>query len=834
MKKPSGTVESHDITGDSSTMHASNQTHSSALDRELALEEEAIHAGIAAYRNTTTRLEQQGLTTLTNYGQKLVQRSIEPMVDGIVKFITDTYTSVGRHHLAAKYIEMLEPEVSAFITARSLLDSICKQWSYQNAAISVARSFEEELKFRSFETQNKALFDAVIRNLKHHPMGYQARVKRTMLSHTMKKFNISWAKWEQTDKLHLGCKLIDLFIENVGLVELAEKGAEGRLRKRSLIYLKPTEELSNWIMQYKEASELFTPKHLPMVCPPKPWVSPEEGGYFHKRLQCKLVKVPSKGYQKELRFLDMPVVYDAVNALQATPWKVNAGMHTVVKELWEAGLEVKGFPARLDIPLPAKPSDSDTNKEAYYRWKKNAGNIFRANLKAGCKRIQTAKILMLADKFLPEPAIWFPVSLDFRGRMYSIPPYLNPQSSDLAKSLLTFSEGKPLGKDGVFWLFVHAANCFGYDKCSLQERYDWTQQNLARIESSANDPLEDRWWMDADKPFQFFAAAIEVLGYLQDGGESYVCSLPIMVDGSCNGLQHFSAMLRDEVCGASVNLIPSDTPADIYQVVADAVTVKLLDVTDSELAKQWLIFGINRKLCKRPVMVLPYGGSQQAVRQYVKDVVEERIESGGTHPFGDSLGRAASYLSGIIWNTMKEVVWGPRLAMDWLQKSARVLAKRGEMLNWITPTGFWVQQSYPCMKRRRVETKIGDSVVFLTIKQELKDKLDSRKQAQAISPNFVHSLDASALALTIVKSRDLGVQQFSAIHDSYGTVAADMPVLLDTLRECFVRMYEQHDVLAEFEERVRPYLGKDDQLPARPNMGTLLLSGILQSDFFFA
>jgi DNA-directed RNA polymerase len=110
-------------------------------------------------------------------------------------------------------------------------------------------------------------------------------------------------------------------------------------------------------------SEVFCPLLLPMIAPPRDWTNPTNGGYFDKRLRRKLVKARSKGYQQELFHKDMPEVYRAVNALQATAWKVNGAMHTVVKEIWEAGLEVKGMPSRLDLPLPAKPEA--TTSDAY-------------------------------------------------------------------------------------------------------------------------------------------------------------------------------------------------------------------------------------------------------------------------------------------------------------------------------------------------------------------------------------------------------------------------------------------------------------------------------------
>ena len=68
--------------------------------------------------------------------------------------------------------------------------------------------------------------------------------------------------------------------------------------------------------------------------------------------------------------------------------------------------------------------------------------------------------------------------LDFRGRIYAVPNYLNPQGPDFAKGLLTFAEGKPIDENGACYLAIHGANCFGYDKVGLQDRIDWVQKIL--------------------------------------------------------------------------------------------------------------------------------------------------------------------------------------------------------------------------------------------------------------------------------------------------------------------------------------------------------------------
>ena len=56
-------------------------------------------------------------------------------------------------------------------------------------------------------------------------------------------------------------------------------------------------------------------------------------------------------------------------------------------------------------------------------------------------------------------------------------------------------------------------------------------------------------------------------------------------------------MMRDEVGGSATNLVPSNKPSDVYNLVAQEVTRKLENKTD-DMAKKWLAYGIDRKICK--------------------------------------------------------------------------------------------------------------------------------------------------------------------------------------------------------------------------------------------
>src|SRR5436309_2711073 len=52
--------------------------------------------------------------------------------------------------------------------------------------------------------------------------------------------------------------------------------------------------------------------------------------------------------------------------------------------------------------------------------------------------------------------------------------------------------------------------------------------------------------------------------------------LPVSMDGTCNGYQHLSAMGRDPIGGSATNLIPADQPEDMYQEVADHVSIRIM------------------------------------------------------------------------------------------------------------------------------------------------------------------------------------------------------------------------------------------------------------------
>ncbi len=818
-------------------------TMTDLMVRQHELESEMSALGTERFKRAVAEAREAGHESQTKYGHHLIAWGVAGVADAIKAFLHEATVQPRRGAIATPYLRLLDAETLAFLGTKGVIEGLTRRRRVQSVAVRIGRSVEDEVRFQAFrqaeQMQNgemkplEAYVGVVVKNLNAQTSDYDH--KRAVLMHSMQKLGVEWDEWPEAHVAHLGLKLISLVIQATGVAEVVTT-TRGR---KSENYLSVTAETNKWINGKVAWDEVLCPIFQPMVVPPVAWTGPTQGGYLRPWTGAnKVVKTRNRPYLEELASTDQTLVYSSLNAIQGTPWKVNQAVLGVMKELWaHTNITFGKLPSREDDPKPPKPVDIDTNLEARKVWRREASKVIAGNLKNASKRLMVDSIIRTAEKFKDYEAIYFPHNLDFRGRIYSIPAGLTPQGYDVAKGLIEFSRGKPLGTQGAAdWLAIHGANLWGFDKVSLAERVQWVKDNEDAILGCAEAPLDCTWWTHADdgkKALQFLAFCFEWAGYVREG-LSFVSRQPVALDGSCNGLQHFSALLRDPVGGAATNLVPAATPNDIYQMVCDR-TVEKLKADGSLMARLWLAFGLTRKSTKRPVMVVPYGGTRHSSREYLFEHVMERLkEPGAKNPWGEKkeIREACTFLSGFLWDAIRETVVAARDAMDWLQKVAAVVSKEEKPLNWTAPSGFKVQQAYANTEERTIKTLIAGKVVKLTLSEDL-PSLDKRRQAQGISPNFVHSLDAAALTFTVDAAVACGLTDFAMIHDSYGTLAADTDTLRECLRQAFASMY-QFDVLESFAKEIQDGLPEGVKLPPLPAKGSLDINLVLQSDFFFA
>jgi len=563
-----------------------------------------------------------------------------------------------------------------------------------------------------------------------------------------------------------------------------------------------------------------------------------------------LFKSRNRAFLEEMtnRADDMPEVYQAINTMQNTAFTINKKVYQVANTIFGNGSIVGKLPSTEDMPLPPKPKDISTNPVSRKEWKQKASIVHNYNATLKSKRLLITKLLGVADTYENEPEIYFPLQYDFRSRLYCVPMFLNYQGNDLAKSLLLFAKGKPLQTDeDLKSLAIHGANTYGQDKKPLEDRCKWVEDNEEAIIASAKDPHNHyEFWAKADEPYQFLAFCFEWEEFKSSGeGEGdFVTHLPCYSDCTNSGLQIFSGMLRDETGGHATNLIKKDVPQDVYQEVANKTLELLKEMDDTIYKKMWLDYGINRKTTKKVTMCIVYGLTQYSCRAYIEEHLKEmeedkikkcpfpKLKDGSGIP---SVGQATNYLSKLVWKAIGEVIVSAKEAMLWLQTISRLVSANGLPVTFTTPTGFKVQMNYFEMRKQRIYTQMGESMVQkkVTIQHETK-KIDSRKVSNAISPCFIHALDASLMQKAVCLASHNGVSSFACIHDSFGVLAPDVEKMKACVRQSFVDIFDGHNVLEDFCKEITLQVVKKKRhlIPALPKLRNLDIKGVLDSDYF--
>mmetsp|Transcript_39966 Transcript_39966/g.96398 ORF Transcript_39966/g.96398 Transcript_39966/m.96398 type:complete len:452 (+) Transcript_39966:185-1540(+) len=434
---------------------------------------------------------------------------------------------------------------------------------------------------------------------------------------------------------------------------------------------------------------------------------------------------------------------------------------------------------------------------------------------------------------------YLPHNLDFRGRTYPVPPHLNQMGSDVCRGLLTFAEGKPLGRRGLYNLRVHLANLFGANKITFDQRAAWSEEREGKILQSADSPLSEEslaFWLEADDPWQALATCFEIAEAVRSGDpESYVCNLPVHQDGSCNGLQHYAAMGLDITGGEQVNLVPGEKPSDPYTTVMKRVVALVEEDCESEdediREAALLVRGkIDRKVVKQTVMTTVYGVTLIGAKDQIGNRLHEKFGDAGDKSLTEEeVSRAALYLAKTTLKSVGDIFVGARDVMDYLREVASTVASTGEAVKWTTPLGLKVIQPYKDEKPHEVKTVVQR--VRLVSRENMPVK--KQKQKTAFPPNFVHSLDSTHLLMTALKYCARG-KTFAGVHDSYWTHACDVEELALELREQFIKLYKL-PILEDLERELLEYYPHlEGKLPPIPKKGDLDLEVVKRSPYFFS
>jgi len=610
----------------------------------------------------------------------------------------------------------------------------------------------------------------------------------------------------------------------------------------------------------------------------------------------------------------------AVDKLQGIPLRINIPVLRAVESnknlfITEGKVEVpkEGNKKAMDDAYYAwrmaknkakgKPStDLDKKKDKYVK-EATMWNLKLVALKKQSKKTAFEYTMQKAQLLRGEPEFYQTIELDYRGRFYYVESFFNFQGTDAARGIIEFKEGKPITDEGRKWLAIHTAVSFNesyhvsaipawcetdyveylkeegldtisVDKMTLNDRANWTENNLDRIIRYVEEEEID---LSAEKPVSFYACCVEWCGYLTDP-TGFNSRLPIQIDGSNNGWQHLGAMSKDSKTGSLVGLVPSEIQKDFYVSTAKEL-IHLMPEWFAE--KQMPMKHIRKGISKRGSMTRAYSAGQKtmATNMYADCYQEDFTETYGINV--DDCNK----LSHNLITAINKVCPGPLETMSFLQKLAAyeigtyayfihgkignkslkalkakiktLKYKRNKTdedlqelnslvlslddytstliegngardIRWTTPSGFHVIYENYIQRSIKCKGTINGVGRINHVAYEKTEIPNMRGFMSGISPNFTHSMDGSHMAIII----DNWDGAFAAVHDAFATHASDVAELIDLTKECFIVMYDEDNFYDYIEEAI---LSDTEGLTVeQPTRGDLEIAQVRDSDYFFA
>jgi hypothetical protein len=385
---------------------------------------------------------------------------------------------------------------------------------------------------------------------------------------------------------------------------------------------------------------------------------------------------------------------------------------------------------------------------------------------------------------------YFPVTCDYRGRMYYRGGLVHPQSEDFCKAGFIFNRALPLQDSGFYALcnaFANTIKCKGavnekvkYVETLLQPN----EEGVSWLEWLCSDFMNIcKQFPDADH-CQAWVTGTEILDAWQwkkvHGTTATFCSrLPVHQDGCCNGLQHQAALTHDRITAEATNLTKQSfrtRPSDVYTQVADALQLPQLQG--------------NRDGVKKPVMITGYGAGEFTVSTKVQETCTKLGIKFENKLVTDIMSAMATKVPALLQCTAA------------IQDMAtRAIHEQGVYsFEWETLDGLVIRQSYEdneeaILRGGSFSCHLGNTGI-----------LDVSKMVTALSPNFTHGVDATHLRYVCTETR----WDLITVHDSIASHACNYFATNKIIRSTFskVHQYPWMRVLAEALQVTEPvFLG---------------------------
>lgn len=824
------------------------------IEDQLALEEEAI-------LNTTNKVESMFIATLnqnrlndSSIGITLLRISI-PLVSQKIRelFDSDTRGEVRKNITIIQDLFYKEETKLAYIVLNSLLSKVAlKPMGLVSLSHRVMKDIELVLLVEKFKEDHPKLYvyiDEV----------YKKRGKNIRYTNK-KKITLTKLKGYVNDvefTTRLGTLLIETVVNSgCNLFKFIKHSAS----EATKLFL--SDEAIEMITRKKQSLMKDAFQYNPLIIEPKDHTSLIGSGGYYSYSNIPLVKAKSKhlGLINEA-FNNCTEVLDILNKIQKTKWRVNTRIIEVIDEIINNNILNTNTPLtnptllgnipymevlQLDHQVPKEPYGkigSDGKfifKKDFDRWYNDRMQQESVNQKIVSKRLAFLLALDKAKKYSHYSYFYYTYQFDYRYRLYPLQEHLSPQTASNVKAMLEFAEGQVLNEEGLYWLKVHGANCYGKDKAPYEDRVKFIDNETENIKKIVKDPiLYKEYWKDSEEPLLYLAFCFSYVDYLTN--KYAKIHIPVQLDATCSGLQIYSGLLRDADGGKSVNVI-GNTRQDIYQEVADKVNQYLVnnDVEQELTFKtkdgvtkcinvgieaRSMTNKITRKLVKRNVMTTPYSVTTRGMFEQIQEILDEQELNDEQWWKGDKW-VIARLLSRLNSRAISEIVKGATQGQKFIKYVTDNIARTNAYLTWYSPI-----YKLPMLHRMPKENKQNVSTPFgrLIVYKQTKD-INKQKMLSSIAPNFIHQLDAMLMYRAVEKCLAEGITNYWLIHDSYGVLPNDIPILNKNIRESYVELFSK-PILKDWVKQVAPHLEEEVDSVM---LNTLDLNDVLTSKYIFS
>ena len=817
--------------------------------KQLELEEEQ-HLN-AVGKNSQRDLEQiqKGRGSMTQ-AARLMRASIVPAIS---EWLSKKYEYL-MHHKRGKVGPGVAPfnkirswmtfEMMAHIGLSIVLDSLGRNGKLKTKTQAVAIKIGECLDHQAMLEYMSFVDPQYFKRLREWYLNDENRTydrKITAMVHSLNKHeDMEWNGLSVQDHNALGSLILQ------GVMSLKEETDQHyifetikdwpstkRGQKKHLVgYIGLSKHGMQWREQLQKMIDDQAFAIMPMLCPPRDWTNDTPGGYY----TCPHPKYQNLVHNGNGTRLGSTAI-EAINHLQRIPHKINKYIYELQVSLMPRSWKIGSFvtyelDSYVDENMPIKDSDYiatlDKESDEYKKLMRVFTEAYDKQKLTEKQAMSPRRVLCTAERFVDEPYFWLPWFVDWRGRMYCGCDSVNLQGADYQKALILAAAGDEVTDETYRNLLINLAITGEFatpngktNKLPYDERVAWAEEWIAtgEIDAIVEDPMSNRFWMEAEEPWQFLATCEEIVALFRKKTRTKT-HLYVARDMTCSGVQIMAALIQDEKAGIATNLVPQEDGKmrDAYEAVA--VEARILLTTDWWMASQYekrekrrqqwnaenpkrtpreyregIEFDINRvdrKIAKLATMIAGYGGTFLSRSEGVYEACEEAKWE--IHP-ADRTILANAIIEGmdIAFPKIKELNdWWTGVIKVAIQK---VIENGEHALTWTTPQGGTVvHQVYREMLTQQVNTWAASGAHYAKLQKDSGSKAHlvygygdtkATKHATGGPANMVHSLDADILVGAIACSPREWSMYF--VHDCAMTTATHIESLIKECRQSFYR-----------------------------------------------